>query len=303
MDWNDLRYFAALASAEGLAEAARRLGASQATVWRHVTALEADLKTRLFEERRSPYRLSAAGRRLLESVERMEGELGRATGALDGLTEAVGGEVRLTAPEFLGEALIAGSLGALARAHPLLRVELVTASPTAALALRDTDLALRFDRPQRGGFLSRASFAVGFGLYAAPGYLASRSRPQSPFDLSGQDLVDFDESQGHVAPARWLRRGPRSARVVFRSNSLQARMTAARTGLGLVLLPSITGDRDPGLERLWSSRDLGRIELQLLENERVGRAPRVRILRDHLLALLQAEAAALAGEASAAGHG
>ena len=149
MDWDRLRHFAALASAGSLAAAARRLDSSPATVWRQVAKLEARLEIRLFEARRGPYRLSAAGRRLLDSVERMEAELGAATRDLTGLERQVGGEVRLTAPEFLGEGVIAPGLGQLARAHPLLRVELVTASPTAALAQRETDLALRFDRPQR----------------------------------------------------------------------------------------------------------------------------------------------------------
>ena len=295
MDWDRLRHFAALASAGSLAAAARRLDSSPATVWRQVAKLEARLEIRLFEARRGPYRLSAAGRRLLDSVERMEAELGAATRDLTGLERQVGGEVRLTAPEFLSEGVIAPRLGQLARDHPLLRVELVTASPTAALAQRETDLALRFDRPQRGGFQTAASFAVGFGVYAAPAYLDGRAPPQDPYDLTGQALIDFDESQGHVAPARWLRRSARNATVVFRSNSLHARLAAARAGLGLLLLPSITGDREATLARIWSSAELGRLDLQLLLNERVGRAPRVRVLREHLLTVLESEAEALAG--------
>ncbi len=296
MDWDDLRFFAALASAGSLAAAARRLGSSPATVWRRVTALEARLEARLFEQRRSPYALSAAGRRLLETVERMEAELGAAARDLGGLSAGVGGEVRITAPEFLGEAVIAESLGRLAEAHPLLRVELVTASPTASLAQRETDLALRFERPLRGGFQAVAGFAVGFGVYAAPAYLARHGAPASPFDLEGQSVIDFDESQGHAAPARWLGRSLRKARIVFRSNSLHARRAAAEAGLGLLLLPSIIGDRAAGLQRLWSSAELGRLEMQLLVNERVGRAPRVRVLRDHLLSLLKRRAEALAGQ-------
>ncbi|MDJ0946793.1 MAG: LysR family transcriptional regulator [Kiloniellales bacterium] len=295
MNWDDLRFFAALASAGNLAAAARRLESSPATVWRRVTALEARLETRLFEQRRNPYAPSPAGRRLLETVERMEAELAAATADLGGLSDEVGGEARVTAPEFLGAAVIAESLGRLAEAHPLLRVELVTASPTASLAQRETDLALRFERPQRGGFQAVAGFAVGFGIYAAPAYLDRRSRPASPFDLEGHAVIDFDESQGHAAPARWLSRSLRKARIVFRSNSLQARRAAGEAGLGLLLLPSITGDRTPGLERLWSGAELGRLELLLLVNESVGRAPRVRVLRDHLLATLEAESEALAG--------
>ena len=110
----------AVAEEAGFAAAARRLNMSAPSVTRAVSALEARLETRLFEQRRSPYAPSASGRRLLETVERMEAELATASRDLGGLSAEVGGEVRITAPEFLGEAVIAESLGRLAEAHPAL---------------------------------------------------------------------------------------------------------------------------------------------------------------------------------------
>ena len=47
LDWNDLRYFLAVARTQSVTETARDLRVSQATVARRVTALEAALKTAL----------------------------------------------------------------------------------------------------------------------------------------------------------------------------------------------------------------------------------------------------------------
>lgn len=40
VNWNDLKVFLTVAAAGSLAGAARRLGLSQATVWRRITALD-----------------------------------------------------------------------------------------------------------------------------------------------------------------------------------------------------------------------------------------------------------------------
>ena len=48
-DWDDLRFFLAVARSGRLTAAARRLSADHATVSRRVTALEDSLKAKLFE--------------------------------------------------------------------------------------------------------------------------------------------------------------------------------------------------------------------------------------------------------------
>src|SRR5262245_65897769 len=69
MDWDNLKIFLAVAAAGGLGGAARRLGVSQATVWRRIKALEDSLQTPLFERRPEGYALGAAGSALLKSLE------------------------------------------------------------------------------------------------------------------------------------------------------------------------------------------------------------------------------------------
>ena len=50
-DWDDLRFFLAVARSGRLTAAARRLGADHATVSRRITSLEESLKAKLFERR------------------------------------------------------------------------------------------------------------------------------------------------------------------------------------------------------------------------------------------------------------
>jgi len=136
MNWENLRIFLAVAEAGSLAGAARRLRLSQATVWRRIAALERSLSARLFERRQSGYVLTAAGASFLGGLEGLPRTVDAARRRLTNAADAVEGEVRVTAPEFVG-VLIADGLGALARAHPRLGLELLTGSPAAALLARE----------------------------------------------------------------------------------------------------------------------------------------------------------------------
>ena len=70
-DWDDLRFFLAVARVGRLTVAARRLGADHATVSRRITALEDALKAKLFERRPQGYALTEHGERLLSNARRI----------------------------------------------------------------------------------------------------------------------------------------------------------------------------------------------------------------------------------------
>ena len=68
LDWNDLRYFLAVARTGSTLAAGRSLRVSQTTAARRVTALEAALGLILFERRPAGYALTPAGEALMETA-------------------------------------------------------------------------------------------------------------------------------------------------------------------------------------------------------------------------------------------
>ncbi len=98
MNWDDLRYFVALARAGTLSAAARNLKAEHTTVARRVAALETSLGTKLLERATKGYRLTAQGEEFAALAYRIEGEvlgIERLAAARDA---AVTGTVRVSAP-------------------------------------------------------------------------------------------------------------------------------------------------------------------------------------------------------------
>lgn len=274
MDWEPLRYFLALASAGSLAGAARRLGVSKATVWRQVRALERSLGAPLLERQASGYTLTPAGRRFLANVEGLERTIEAACQTLTAEPAAIEGEVRVTAPELAGRA-IARRLPTLAARHPGLALEMITGSPAVTLAARDTDIALRFEQPQGGGFSLATRVPIRFAVYAAPAYLRRFGRPRALDDFAGHRLIEFEHSLAQLAPEPWRARGGRGAAIAFRSNSPHLRLATARAGLGLALLAEIFAADEPGVRTVFDGDSVGSLDLFVFVSARLKYEPRV----------------------------
>src|SRR6266481_2905142 len=61
IDWDDVRYFLAVARGGSVRAAAERLGVNHSTVLRRIAQLEERLGVHMFEKLPSGYRLTAAG--------------------------------------------------------------------------------------------------------------------------------------------------------------------------------------------------------------------------------------------------
>src|SRR5438309_7706903 len=72
LDWEDVRYFVALARDGTLSATARRLRVNHATVARRISSLEALLGRPLFDRRANGYALTAEGKAVLDEARSMD---------------------------------------------------------------------------------------------------------------------------------------------------------------------------------------------------------------------------------------
>src|SRR5690606_37807247 len=72
MDWDDIRYFLAVARGGSVRAAAGRLEVNHATVLRRIAQLEEHLGAHMFEKLPSGYRLTAVGEEVLDLANQME---------------------------------------------------------------------------------------------------------------------------------------------------------------------------------------------------------------------------------------
>src|SRR5262245_5517549 len=101
LQWDDIRYFLAVAQAGSLNAAAKRLGVNQTTVGRRVKVLEARLGADLFDRRDNRLVLTGDGSVAYEEALKMEEVIGSFVRKLRGSNTRLAGEVRLNMTEGL----------------------------------------------------------------------------------------------------------------------------------------------------------------------------------------------------------
>lgn len=270
LDWNDLRYLLELSRQGSLSAAARSLGVNHATVGRRLAALEAHFGASLIERQGRLWRLTALGQQAVAAAARIEEpalQIERLAGRSgDG---GLQGDLRLTATEGAAMLLLVPALGELRRRHPALHFTLLTDHKKLSLARREADLALRWGRPRGGELYARKLGDVPFRLYARAGLALAEPLP----------MLGYDESLDALPEQRWLAAQPDRFHLVFRCNSMPVLLSAARDGLGAILLPDFAARHWPDLTALDKTVALSR-ELWLVRHKDMRQAPRLRAAAD-----------------------
>ena len=91
--------------------------------------------------------------------------------------------------------------------------------------------------------MARRLAVVAYGLYGLRGRVARCGE-------EAQDFLGYDDSLDHLPQQRWLKMLAGDRGFALRSNDLGNLLTAARSGLGLAVLPCIMACGVPDLVRV-----------------------------------------------------
>jgi DNA-binding transcriptional LysR family regulator len=245
LDWNDVRFFLAVARRRTLARAAAALGVDQTTVGRRIASLEARLGVSLFTRSAGVFQPSRAGRGVLDAAERME------EAARELRSRAAGEEiatVRVATTESLGSAFVVPAVGSLRTTHPHIQVTVTTGWAQVDLRKGEADLAVRLVRPTDPRLACRKLADFRLRLYASRTYLSGRSAPTT---LAGESLIAYEEALPAGTRHPFARLPMEGGSLVLLSNSQHVLLAAGAEGVGIVQLPSFVGDAHPDLVRVF----------------------------------------------------
>src|SRR6195256_5372565 len=139
IDWDDIRFFLAVARGGSVRAAAERLGVNHSTVLRRVVQLEERLGARMFEKLPSGYRLTAAGEEVLEFADQMEASSNRLETRVLGRDQGVRGLLRVTLAPPLATHLLMPDFAEFARLHPEIEMEILSIGEPVNLTNREAD--------------------------------------------------------------------------------------------------------------------------------------------------------------------
>jgi DNA-binding transcriptional LysR family regulator len=244
IDWDDVRYFLAVARGGSVRAAAERLGVNHSTVLRRVAELEERLGVRMFEKLPSGYRLTAAGEEVLEFADQMEASSHQLETRVFGRDQSVRGLLRVTLAPTLATRLLMPDFADFARLHPDIEMEILASGELANLTNREADVAIRVvhDRNTLPLNLHGLKGPELFGAVYMSRNLLAAWRAGAPDPIRRIITNGYDPD--------WARGGEVSAtEVPFRTTDEEAQVAAVRQGLGMTTLPCFVGDAEPLLVR------------------------------------------------------
>ena len=280
MNWDDLRYFLAVAEAGSLQGAARSLQVNHSTVFRRINGFEKTVGARLFERLADGYQLTAAGEELLAHARGVGEEIDLLQLKVLGKDYSPSGKIRLTAPDNLAYAYLPRYLATFSKRYPAITLELVVGAESLDLTRREADVAIRATTSPPPHLVGRKVFSLDWAYYAAKSYLRRHGRPGSQDALAGHRIIGADGALLRIPPFRRLH-AERADEIVMTCSTLNAMSAMAAAGYGISLMPD--DQIKPALQRLFPCEPLFRTEVWLLTHPELRRTERIRLLVDHLV--------------------
>ena len=283
LDWNDLRYFLAVARGGSTLAAGRALRVSQTTVARRIAALETAIGFPLFEKRQAGYTLTPAGEELVERAHQVDLAATAFSEAAAAEKRDTSGTVRITTQEIFAVTLLAPILRDLHAQHPEIHIELDDSQDFRDLGEGEADIALRSATGDLGpGVVGRRLGNDDWTLYCSRGYAAEHGVPSNRAQLKKHAFIGGGGPKLWRAYSAWLHDLGLDDRVIMHHASAMGMMSAIRSGLGIAVLPSIVADTDPELVQCVPPKDGHKRSMWLVTHERVRHTPRVRVVIDFL---------------------
>jgi DNA-binding transcriptional LysR family regulator len=287
LNWNDLKYFLAVARTGSTLAAARVLGLSQSTVQRRLIALEQQLGRKLVEHHPSGYRLSQLGNELLVYAERVEEAVEALERQAISSDQAIAGIIRLTCPESLVPRIVAPLIEAFHAKYPTVHIDLIMTDRNLDLARGEVDIALRAHEPGSNVLITRKLVDVPWAVYATQRYIEQHGRPQGVEDIKRHPVIEFSGEMRRNHAGEWLRKIARGAPIGAYGNTMLGIIAAVKSGAGLAPLPMVLAEPENELVRALDPMPELESKIYLVMHPDLRGTPRVRAFVDFTVAQME----------------
>lgn len=245
-DLTALRVFARVVELQSFSEVARRSGVTPATISKHVSSLETQLKARLVNRTTRRLFITEAGQRLYEHCLRIMRELDEAESKVADLRGEPAGPIRITAPLTFGERRLAPRLPEFSRRYPKVTLDIDFSVEKVDLFQERIDLAIRIAETIDPGLVAFKLAPYRRVFCGSPAYLAQHGTPTTPEDLARHNCL---VSRGVILNSTWpIERGNgiESIRVSGNlvSNNGEVVRAAALAGQGLMMTARLLVEED-----------------------------------------------------------
>lgn len=285
LNWDDLRFFLALARAGNTVAAGRLLHVNPSTISRRIQGLEESLGVRLFDRDGVGYRMTETARTLMPEAEKVEEAVTTFERRAILCEEEAAGTLRLTCTEGTAIFMMRPVLRRFNERYPDITVNVIVSDSFLDIGRGEADIALRVGTPSDENLVGRKLADLCWAFYASERYLSLYGRPETVEDLPRHRIIGFNGTLHEIRSARWLRQIVPERSFVSHTDTLTGLIMVLNAGTGIGLLPMQLGEKEKenGLVRLFGPVREVLSPFWVLTHRDMKMVPRVRAFMDFII--------------------
>lgn len=281
-DWENLRYFLAVAEQGTVLGAANKLGVSHSTVLRRIEQFEQALGSRLFKKLQRGYELTLAGERLFEQAQSLEAQIESVLARAEGQSDGAEGTLRISQPE-MGIINVYPLYAAFRRLHPEITLEVHSTMAQHNITQQEVDIVLRISESPPDLLAGRCLGKVKGKAYASKGYLAKQTPGHTPADYDWIFWAMTAEGNRHFL----ARNQVLEPNVVLHADSMPDVVSAVTNGMGAGFLSTQQAQLLPNLVELFDGQVVAEYSIWMLTHRDLRNSVRVktfmRFMAEHMV--------------------
>jgi len=283
LNWDDYRYFLAVARTGKLSLAGQQLSVDHATVGRRVKALEESLKIHLFDRSPQGYSLTDAGQNLVTIAESMETGAIAAQTEFGGEADSVSGVVRVGAPEGMATTILAHCAAELCEEHPKLELQVVTMPRTFSLSKREADIAIAVSAPTSGRLKYRKISDYTLHLYGTKEYLDAHPQVKEISDLKRIRGIGYVSDLIYDKELDYIPLVSPDIKPYLTSSSVHVQLEATLANGGVCILHDFIAKQYPQLQRVLPDEISFTRTFWYIVHEDYAKLQRIKVVSDKII--------------------
>ncbi len=279
MNWDDMKYFLAVARTGSISGGAKHLDVQHSTVSRRLRSFEEKLGARLIERKKDGYELTVAGENLKQTAIRIEREILGVDEALLGKDALLRGPLRVSAIINMASSVLMPMFACFSKQNPEVELHIMVSNLNVSLTQREADIAIRLTNSPAETLIGKRMVTVASTIYISREYMKKIRKQNIEPKWIGANCCQLHKTLTNQYSANQSHN--------FYSDDTLLTLAAIREGLGISYLPCFLGDADPLLERYCEpdlQHDLG---LWILLHPDLKRTARVTVFRDFMIQSVQ----------------
>jgi LysR family transcriptional regulator for bpeEF and oprC len=186
--------FVEIADQGSMSAAARSLGVVNSVVSKNLNELEKWLGRKLVFRSTRNMRLTQDGVTYLEQCHKILDEVAWLEAKSREQDQVVSGHLRITAPAYLGQRILAPVIAGFTKAHTKVTLELILSDDFRNMVDEGFDAAIRVSQMPDSGFIAKRIGKVKLLTIASPEYLEHEGIPATPKELKEHQCITEDSS-------------------------------------------------------------------------------------------------------------